>query len=500
MSRRGFIAGVIALRCTRSPLERNQHRPPEPPPPPPPPPPNPEILVGIIGTGQSLSVGAYGFPLVNPLTRYSNLKIDWDTSGTPWVSKHTFIPAGEPVRPAATGVPPYNCYAGHNSPLTAAQDQITACSLSRTGVGYLTVGEQAGTDGYTYELIKEGSPNFEHSIDYIQDAFNIASAPSEEFPDGRLYVVGAVLHTHGESDFGDNDYDDKLLEFADAYDTRIKVITGQTSRVMLIASQASAGYPAHVGGRPNAAWKTWRAAVDNPTKIVCAGPKYQYAYHTDKIHMVAGSYQRLGVKYGQVYDAIRSGAGWKPLQPVSASRVGTVITLTVDVPVGPLQFDESLTTEHVGAWANGRGFEVVDNSGPLTISSVTIASANTIAITLAATPGAGLTLSYAMELAAAGRIRKGQVCDSDPFIGFDSKLVNCTVTSGSTSVVPLSDLSHGPRDIAEHVSLPLGTFVEAWDGTTAILSQPWAGASGTASINFRSDQRNYLVQFEMAVT
>ncbi len=490
MTRRAFITGVVAYGCQRSPLiDRQVPRLPDPPPPPPPP--APEVYVGVIQTGQSLSVGVGGFPVINTATRYGNLKLGWNTVDVPWTRSGALVEAGEPNRKGTTGAYPYNCYEGHNSPLTAIQDQISKCSIDATGVNLKTVGDNAGSDSYNYDLIKQGTANFEGSIVTLQAARTIAQGL------GKDYRLGLVVVTHGESDYYEATYDAKLVQLFNDYATRARAITGQTSDPIKIVSQPSAGHPP-AGGKSLSTLLILKASKDN-ADIFLSGPKYQYAYTGDAIHMIASSSQALGVKYGQVYDLISRGTDWKPLQPVSAVRVGTTITLTLDVPVAPVQFDETLDTLHVGAWGNGRGFEVFDNVGPIGIDSVTIASPSTIEIELSSTPGAGCTLAYAMSLPVSGQTRRGQVCDSDPFIGFDDEIVACEVTGGSTTVTPTATLNHGPRDLAVHPSLPLGTIVTAYDGTTAILSQPWGGASGTVPINFRSDQRNYLVQFEMAV-
>jgi hypothetical protein len=42
-------------------------------------------------------------------------------------------------------------------------------------------------------------------------------------------------------------------------------------------------------------------------------------------------------------------------------------------------------------------------------------------------------------------------------------------------------------------------MVTARTNAAVTLSRPWAGATGEAELTFHSDQRNYCVQFEMAV-
>ena len=87
--------------------------------------------------------------------------------------------------------------------------------------------------------------------------------------------------------------------------------------------------------------------------------------------------------------------------------------------------------------AMGRGFEVEDSTGRLRITDVQIRGAS-VAITLAAAPrGAGLSVRYAMTQDVAGYAggpgtgRRGQLRDSDPYVGSDRAVIRARVTRGS---------------------------------------------------------------------
>ena len=164
---------------------------------------------------------------------------------------------------------------------------------------------------------------------------------------------------------------------------------------------------------------------------MCVGPKYQYPYAFDHLHLVAAGYDRLGEKYAEVYyQRVILGHDWQPLQPVSASRSEKVITLTMHVTSPPMAWDDALPSPHQSAnaaWSSGRGFEVANQSGALTIASVAI-QGDAVVITLASAPDpAGLVVRYAVTQdspglnggLATGRI--GQLRDSDPLIGYESK-------------------------------------------------------------------------------
>ena len=56
----------------------------------------------------------------------------------------------------------------------------------------------------------------------------------------------------------------------------------------------------------------------------------------------------------------------------------------------------------------------------------------------------------------------------------------------------------GPRMLAEASGLA-GAHVVSVAGDVATLSAAWTGSSGTATVLFRNDHRNYAVQFQLAL-
>jgi hypothetical protein len=203
------------------------------------------------------------------------------------------------------------------------------------------------------------------------------------------------------------------------------------------------------------------------------------------------------------------------LQPTAATVSGSVITVAMDVPVPPLNWDEDISPPHQTVftqWKNGRGFEVSDNTGPLTISSVAIVG-DSVQITLSAPPGAGLSVSYAMTQDATtgyqgntGMGRRGQLRDSDSFVGIDAETIACAVQNGSTSVSCPGMAALQYRSQYDVVSqkggtgVAQGTIVAAiGDANDLTLSRPFSGPSGMTELSFSHDQKNYLVQFTLAV-
>src|SRR5690606_38687410 len=108
------------------------------------------------------------------------------------------------------------------------------------------------------------------------------------------------------------------------------------------------------------------------------GPKYQYPPSLFPVHLTAQGYRRLGIKYAQVFHrVVIEGLPWAPLQPTGVTRDGREITVVFHVPHPPLNWDPEIKTPHGPgtnhpAWADGRGFEVADSTGDLSIEGVRI--------------------------------------------------------------------------------------------------------------------------------
>jgi hypothetical protein len=173
-------------------------------------------------------------------------------------------------------------------------------------------------------------------------------------------------------------------------------------------------------------------ATDHPGEVICVGPKYQYTYADDHLHLATKGYDQLGEKYGEVYyQQVVLGHPFRPLEPDSVSRAGKVITIKFHVPVPPLAWDDAMPAPHQTAhpaWSKGRGFEVANQAGEQTIDSVAIAG-DSLVITLASEPvPMNLVVRYAVTQDGSGTTgglatgRIGQLRDSDPLVGYATKL------------------------------------------------------------------------------
>src|SRR5262245_3027629 len=180
-----------------------------------------------------------------------------------------------------------------------------------------------------------------------------------------------------------------------------------------------------------------------------------------------------------------------------------------------MAWDEVFSAPHQfvhTAWMKGRGFEVEDSQGELTITEAVI-DGDTVRLGLGRAPDTTtvpLVVRYATTqdaTALAGGLvsgRFGQLHDSDPLIGVDAGEIDCNVTAGVPSLTTATGalLGRSMHDLVEDAAgsgLPSGTMVTAINASGATLSQPWGGATGTARLRFRSNQWNYAVAFEVTV-
>jgi hypothetical protein len=392
---------------------------------------------GIIGTGQSLSVGVQGEPVILAHQPFGNLKLslgDANLGLPPYPSgdsRLALVPLVEPIRPETTAYPsayPFNIWG--ESPHTAMGDEISALSLQSGHGDYVTIHTVVGESGQGLSVIEKGAtalPDRGHA--FAASLFEVAAVARIAAAAGKIYGVGAVILTHGETDAMSPSYEQGLARLYDDYNAGILAITHQEQAVPLFLTQqqTTPGIP----GRALSPIAQWKAGIDRPGAIVCVGPKYQYPYAADALHLTADGYDRLGEKYGEAYyEQVVLGHRWQPLEPVAATRSGKTVVLTFHAPYPPLAWDDALPSPHGtahAAWAKGRGFEVEDRDGEQTIASVAIRGP-AVEIELASEPSAeGLVVRYATTQdgdgqqagRAAGRI--GQLRDSDPRVGYATK-------------------------------------------------------------------------------
>jgi len=472
--------------------------------------------VGVIGTGQSLSIGAAAGTPISTMQPFNNLKL-WDDGPDPrWPLDGSgilsLLPLTERFRPSGLPGWPDSQYPNNLSgetPNAGMANEITQLWLSRTGTDFVTIHSVVGWSGHCLRDIDKSNPATRAYPGGLSEARTFKRFADDA---GKTFAYGAINITHGECDAGAGgspDYEAGLYQLWLDYNEDLKAITGQAQDIPLLISQQST-----IVGPRQTAVAVWKLGVDHPGAAYCVGPKYQYQYASDNLHMEAAGYRRLGEKYAEVFDqVVNQGIFWKPVQPQSAVLSGRQIIVTFDVPNPPLNWDENINPPHQQvhtAWANGRGFEVNDSTGELTIASAEIVADDTVVITLAAEPtGTNLLLRYALTQDGTGTQggtdlgMHGQLRDSDTLVGYDIGTISANMINGSikiTSVAPNGFITRTGRDVVDSDMLPEGTIVKRkFSNTQMTLSNPWGGPSGTADLTFHHDQHNYCVQFEIPI-
>lgn len=472
--------------------------------------PAPFDWVGIISTGQSLSVGATGAPVVSTTQPFSNLMLS-DASPPPKLDGNgdmlSLVPLTAPIRPPGGGAPAYPDNIIGETPSEGTSNQISALTMALGKFDTVSVASNVGESGQSITVIEKGGTGNAFASTLYEGAAIKALAAQK----GKSFGYGAILLTHGETDANDAAYAAQITKLSDDYNADLKALTGQKQDIPMLISQQGT-FPPDANSYAQSTLAEWQLGVTSPGKFLCVGPKYQYEHSADHVHFPAAQYRRLGEKYGEVYvRALLMKEAWAPLQPTTVSRSGAVITVNFHVPDPPLAWEDAISMPHqevVKAWSKGRGFEIADSTGVLTIASVAIAGTS-VMVTLSAPPaGQGVTLSYAMIQDKSGYSggtdngRRGQLRDSDAFLGYDAQTISCDVQQGSatiTATFPGSLVQRSTTDIVAGQGLIDDTVVMARSGDTMTLNHPWTGASGSVMLAFHADQRNYAVQFALPV-
>lgn len=471
--------------------------------------------VGILGTGQSLSIGS-GARIISDAQPYSNLKLEdvgpdpkCSLDGSPdWQA----VPLTEPIRRTLPGTGPgyddkqYPNNIRGETPHTSMANTLSALWQARTGASYVTAHSAVGMAGSCLVGLAKGTGYIAYPAS-LREANAFHALAQQQ---GKTFGYAGIVLTHGECDAANDEYGSDLFRFWSDYNADLRAITGQRDDVVLFASQQSTTG----AGLYNSAVQLWRAGNDHPGQIVCVGPKYQYEYAEDRLHMKAGSYARLGGKYAEVFDSVvNQKQAWQPLGPTAARREGAVIKVDFHVPNPPLRWDLNLEAPHqarYAAWAKGRGFEVRGNGAPLTIADVSI-DGSAVLITLNEPPLAWtqLEVSYAVTPDAPGFSggsalgMRGQLRDSDDFVGDDRERVLVAVERGSRVVVastPLALKQRSGHDLVNGPGLPEGVVVVSQDSDERVtLSEPWSAETGIVELTFQYDHSNYCVHFSMPV-
>jgi hypothetical protein len=336
-------------------------------------------ITGVEGGGQSLSLGNAAI-IVDAGSIYGNLAINDDAGESAGfqnpASPSLYFESNRvnPIRATGPGggtVYTYPTNIEGDTGLARFQDQLTVIAKAAGWPGYLTVQDSTGESGTPLSGLDVGTIPFDAGA-FSADAIHRVAARA-----GKTAGVGLIVWIHGEADAAAHNfaYGSQLVTFRTNWETAMALRTGQdvTKRPIRLYLTGEGTAP-YAGIGQSIANAFWIAATSDP-RIVYVGPRYQYdaLYAGDGVHMT--DYKPLNELYAKAYFAQEQGKTWQPVWPTAFSRASNVVTLTFNMPVGPLVFDAAGKTMHASDsystyWANGWGFEALDQRLPGTPSAI----------------------------------------------------------------------------------------------------------------------------------
>jgi hypothetical protein len=328
----------------------------------------------VLGTGQSLSVGTLGTPVLSLTQPYANITfVTGVLSGGAGLT--SFIPLVEKT------VETHSSSFANLITMMARDVILVGAPAGQTSHDLLI--SQHGIGGQPYSAIKKGGTTtcYADGLAQAKAGHDLAVAA------GKSYVIRAVTNVHGESDHValNAAYEANLLQWQADYETDAKVLSGQAESVPMLHSQISSWTRFNSSTTSQIPAAQLAAHVDSAGKVVLVGAKYHLPYVADGVHLTTEGYQHMGEDYAKVYRrVILEGKAWEPVRPKTVTRAGAVVTVTMHVPAPPLVLDTTLVTD-----PGKFGFEWADD-GPATptVTSVALSGPDTVVVTLSAAPTA----------------------------------------------------------------------------------------------------------------
>ncbi|AKU97734.1 Endo-1,4-beta-xylanase Z precursor [Labilithrix luteola] len=319
----------------------------------------------VLATGQSLSVGANGYPALTTAQPYDNIMF------APGV-----IPGGEGLHKFSPlverGLETMSSSFANLVGKMAREELHAASNLDPHDL----LVSAHGVSGVGYWALKRGTKPYTIGLAQVKAGRDIAKAQ------GRPYVVRAITNVHGESDHVRQNlrYESDLLTWQADYERDVRAITGQREPVPMFETQMSSftRYGAATSPIPGA---QLAAHVHAPGKLILVGPKYHLPYASDGIHLTNEGYRHMGEDYAKAYRrVVLEGRTWEPVRPQRIARSGATIVVTFYVPSPPLVLDTARVSD-----PGNYGFEY-EEAGPHapTIRNVAVTGPDTVSVTLSA--------------------------------------------------------------------------------------------------------------------
>jgi hypothetical protein len=336
----------------------------------------------VLGTGQSLSVGSVGTPVLSTAQPYKNLMFNGGIKpGATGTALANFVPLVE-----GPTVETHN--AAFSSLITQLAETLVFPREVAPKNSHRLLVSIHGIGGTAYVGLKKGTAAFAAGIAQVNAAKTLTTSA------GQSYIVRAVTNVHGESDHvaANPNYKQNLVEWQHDYETDVRAITGQTEPIPMFHTQISS-WTKYGQATSQIPMAQLDASAESGGAIVLVGAKYHLPYVADGVHLTNDGYRQMGEYYAKVYRrVVLEGKSWEPVRPKQVSLAGATITVSFHVPQPPLVFDTALVTN-----PGNYGFAYTDDSAtPPTIQQVALDGPTSVKITLSAAPvGQNRKLSYA---------------------------------------------------------------------------------------------------------
>jgi hypothetical protein len=317
-------------------------------------------------TGQSLAEGGVGAP-VTTVQEYDNVMFTL-LENTP-----------------SAYVPAVNVTTNLESPMYGQIGHVKALIDGDAGADdYQMLGCNNGVGSSSILIHTKTQATFTTAMSQVVAAKAIADGQ------GRTFRFRAVSWVQGEADnaMSRTEYQSVLEKLASQYNEQGKRLALQSEDVIFITSQVCSN------PLPNVALAQLDAAIAHPL-IYMSTPLYPFNHDVDGRHLVAASAKVLGGYMGLVYKRVLiDGVQWEPLRPLSHTQSGNDVTITFNVPDGPLVLDTTL----IQAQTN-YGFSAADASGvDIPVTSVTLVDTDKVKVTTSAPIPAGGWVNYAQTV------------------------------------------------------------------------------------------------------
>jgi len=325
---------------------------------------SPTPMKFAIVTGQSLSVGSQGSPVLSSTTQSQSYNNKYFTDG---------LGTADPEGRKAVG----SIYGLNTESIEYSMTNLISRLTRETTPGDAShdlLVQNVGAGGYSYSMLKKGTTRYNLSLSMLESAKTYA----QNYLQAATAVPGVIV-VHGESDGRSHRYQADIEEWQKDYENDIKAITGQSGTIPLFHTQISAW----TGDSGIESWSTspyhlLAAYEANPTKTVLVGPKYFITYAADGLHLNNYGYRRLGEYYAKAWHkVVVLGQTFSPLRPSNVKIEGKSIDVTFTGNVGNLALDTTLVSN-----PGNFGFEYYDNATSTSISSVSLVSSTTVRIEL----------------------------------------------------------------------------------------------------------------------